>query len=254
MGGCREAGKRGCGRGNVCLKFSPAIGKLLHLIMNEKERAALEAVRYIQPGIIVGLGTGSTANYATQAIGNIVQQGLQIQGVPTSEATRTLATSLNIPLAGIDSISKIDVTIDGADEFTTSFELIKGGGGALFREKVIASLTQLQIIVTDSSKKVERLGRFKVPVEVIPFALNYVKQQLNHLSGTARVRHQEGLPFRTDQNNFILDVDFGLIDDPAGLAEKLDGITGIAEHGLFIGLTQKIIMARGDEIITLDKN
>ena len=219
----------------------------------EKQLAALEAVKYIQDGMTVGLGTGSTAFYAIKAVGEMVQNGLQIQAVPTSEHTKQLAASLNIPLIDINTIDSIDVTIDGADEFTKNLELIKGGGGALLREKIVASLTKQEIIIADSSKLVEKLGAFKVPLEVIPFASSYVIAQLQLIGGKGTIRKKDEKAFITDQGNIIIDADFGLIENAAALAEELDKIVGIVEHGLFINLTEKVIMAKEKEIIVFEK-
>lgn len=210
---------------------------------SEKKLAALEAVKYIRDGMTIGLGTGSTAFYAVGAIGDLVKQGMQIKAVPTSVQTKQLARSLHIPLVEINEVNEIDITIDGADEFTTNFELIKGGGGALLREKVVASLTKENIIIADSSKHVQKLGKFKLPVEVIPFAMNYVISQLRGVGGEGVIRKKDNNIYMTDSKNYIIDVDFGLIGNPAKFANELDHITGIVEHGLFINLTQRIIMA-----------
>lgn len=215
----------------------------------EKEIAALAAVEHIQDGQIVGLGTGSSSEYAIRAIGRKVEEGLKITGVPTSNRTAQLAESLQIPLADINTIDQIDITIDGADEFTTDLMLIKGGGGALLREKIVASLTRQQIIIADSSKLVEKLGQFRLPIEVIPFATNYVLRQLEKLGGKAELRLVDQKPYRTDQGNYILDTDFGLIDHPDQLADKLNQIEGIACHGLFINLAERVIMGKGDEFL-----
>lgn len=215
----------------------------------EKEIAALAAVEHIQDGQIVGLGTGSSSEYAIRAIGRRVEEGLKITGVPTSNRTAQLAESLQIPLADINTIDQIDITIDGADEFTTDLMLIKGGGGALLREKIVASLTRQQIIIADSSKLVEKLGQFRLPIEVIPFATNYVLRQLEKLGGKAELRLVDQKPYQTDQSNYILDTDFGLIDHPDQLADKLNQIEGIACHGLFINLAERVIMGKGDEFL-----
>ncbi|PMD90793.1 ribose 5-phosphate isomerase A [Siphonobacter sp. BAB-5405] len=212
----------------------------------EKQLAAEQAVQYIQNDQIVGLGTGSSAVHAVQAIGRLVQEGLRIQGVPTSIRTKELAESLGIPLLDINEVEAIDLTIDGADEFTTDLMLIKGGGGALLREKIVASLTRRQIIITDSSKKVEKLGKFKLPIEVIPFASHYVMNQLNQRGGKGVIRPSGDKPFLTDQGNYIVDTDFGLIEDPAALAHELKTIEGLVGHGLFINLTHEVIMGMGD--------
>lgn len=222
-------------------------------VNNEKKIAALEAVKEIKEGMIVGLGTGSTAYYAIQAVGEMVKNGAAIKAVPTSEHTKQLSIELGIPLVDINSIDKIDVTIDGADEFTQNLDLIKGGGGALLREKIVASLTEKEIIIADSSKLVQELGRFKVPLEVIPFAYAYVMRALQSLGGIGLLRKVQEKTFITDQGNYIIDTDFGLINDPATLNEKLNNIVGVVEHGLFVGLAYKVIMAENGETIVFAK-
>ena len=211
----------------------------------EKELAAIEAVKLIKDGDMVGLGSGSTAYYAIREIGNLVKQGISIRGVPTSVKTKDIAQSMNIPLADIHTVSKIDITIDGADEFDPELSLIKGGGGALLREKIVASMTALQVIIADSTKKVEKLGMFKVPVEVVPYASNYVLEQLKKIGGTGNLRQQDGGPFLTDQKNYIIDTDFGLIDNPVILGSRLKAVVGVVEHGLFVNLVNKVIMGTG---------
>lgn len=217
---------------------------------NEKKMAALEAVKEIKDGMTVGLGTGSTAYYAIHAVAGLIQQGMNLKTIPTSEQTRQMSVELGIPMVDINSIDLIDVTIDGADEFTQNLELIKGGGGALLREKIVASITKKQIIITDSSKMVHRLGKFKVPVEVIPMACSYVIRQLSAIGGIGLVRKKDGKDYITDQGNLIIDADFGLIENPAILDEQLNQIVGVVEHGLFIGLAHKVIMIKDGAAIT----
>ncbi len=216
----------------------------------EKKVAALEAVKYIKNNDIVGLGTGSTAFFAIEAVAELVKNGLKIKAVPTSEHTATLATSLGIELLDMKDVHTIDITIDGADEFDSSLNLIKGGGGAHFREKIIASLTKKEIIIADSGKQVEMLGKFKVPLEVVPMALNYVMQELRKLNGMGAVRLKNGIPFITDNGNYIVDGDFGLISHPALLSENLNQVDGILAHGLFVNLTAIVIMGKGKETVT----
>jgi ribose 5-phosphate isomerase A len=220
----------------------------------EKQVAAREAVKFIKDKDIVGLGTGSTAYFAILEIGEMVKNGLQVKGVPTSENTASLATSLGIPLLNMNEVEQIDITIDGADEFDASLQLIKGGGGALFREKIVASLTKKEIIIADAAKKVEKLGKFKVPVEVVPLALNYVLRALARLDGTGVVRLHNGSPFITDNHNYIVDADFGLIGDPERLSENLNQIDGILAHGLFVNLASLVIVGNGNEAITYSRN
>ncbi|MHC0447899.1 ribose-5-phosphate isomerase RpiA [Flavobacterium sp. 3-218] len=219
----------------------------------EKELAAKEAVKFIGDNMIVGLGTGSTAYYAIMEIGQRVKEGLKIKAISTSKETEKLAASLNIELIDIKTVDAIDLTIDGADEFTSELMMIKGGGGALFREKIVLCLTKKKIIISDSSKKVGMLGKFKVPVEVVPFAANYVLKQIASEGGSGELRMKDGREFLTDQRNYIIDADFGLIDDPKTLSTLLNGIEGVLAHGLFIGLADQIIMGDGDTVMVFKK-
>ncbi len=221
-------------------------------IDKEKHLAAIKAVTYIQNSQVIGLGSGSTANYAIREIGKLVRNGLQVKAIPTSKKTQELAESLNIPIVDSNSVDYIDVTIDGADEFNEDMILIKGGGGALLREKIVASMTRKQIIIADSSKQVAQLGQaFKLPIEVTPFASNYVMNQVRGLGGTGDIRHQSGNKFVTEQGNWILDTNFGHIQDPQSLSHSLNRISGLVCHGLFIDLADIIIVGRGNEEETI---
>ncbi len=215
---------------------------------NEKHAAAVEAVKAVSNNQIVGLGSGSTAAYAIRELAKAVKKGLKIRAVPTSDKTAKLAESLNIPLLDINRVNSINVTIDGADEFNSDLILIKGGGGALLREKIVASLTEEEIIIVDSTKMVKILGKFKLPVEVIPFASNYVIGQIENIGGTGEIRNNGESTFITDEGNYIIDADFGAITDPRNLSNKLNEIEGVAAHGLFINLAAKIIMGTQNEI------
>ena len=219
----------------------------------EKQVAAREAVKYISDNTIVGLGTGSTAYFAIIEVAELVKKGFKLKCVPTSEHTASLATSLGIELLDMKDVQTIDVTIDGADEFDDQLNLIKGGGGALFREKIIASLTKKEIIIADSGKKVDKLGAFKVPVEIVPMALNYVVKEMARLNGKGLVRMKDGAPFITDNHNIIVDADFGLIEDAGKLSESLNQIEGILGHGLFVNLASVVIMGKGTETVTFTK-
>lgn len=218
----------------------------------EKELAAKEAVKLVSDNQIVGLGTGSTAVYAVKEIGNLVKDGLKIQAVPTSNKTKELAETLNIPIVDINKIDFIDITIDGADEFNSDLLLIKGGGGALLKEKIVASMTKQEIIIADSSKKVDKLGKFPLPVEVIPFAANYVMRKLSQINGSGKIRVKDNSTFITDEGNYIIDTDFGFITDPVQLSDTLNAIEGIVAHGLFIKLAYKVIMGAGDTNTTVN--
>ncbi|OJV17992.1 MAG: ribose 5-phosphate isomerase A [Dyadobacter sp. 50-39] len=222
-------------------------------LKHEKTLAAKEAVKYLSNGQVVGLGSGSSAYIAIGEVGELVKNGLDIKGVPTSEKTRELAESLNIPLLKIEDVDSIDITIDGADEFTEDLQLIKGGGSFLLKEKVVASLSKQEIIITDSTKKVEFLGKFTVPIEVIPYAQNYVLAQIQKLNGTGKIRLAEGKPLITEQGNVLIDGDFGLIQDPALLAGQLTRIVGVVEHGLFIGIATTVIMGVDDDVVIFNK-
>jgi ribose 5-phosphate isomerase A len=219
----------------------------------EKQLAAKEAVKYLKNNQIVGLGTGSTAYYVIKEVGELVKNGLKIQAVPTSNKTEELAISLGIPIIDINTIDKIDITIDGADEFTEDLILIKGGGGALLREKIVASMTTQQIIIADSSKKVKKLGKFKLPIEVIPFASKFVQSKIEELQGNGKIRLIKDRMFVTDEGNFIIDADFGFITNPIELSFALNEIEGVVGHGLFINLAQKVIMGCDDKTITFEK-
>lgn len=220
-------------------------------IDKEKHLAAKEAVKLIKNNQIVGLGTGSTAVYAVKEIGNLVKNGLKIHGVPTSNKTKELAETLNIPLIDINEADTIDITIDGADEFTSGLVLIKGGGGALLREKIVASMTKEEIIIADSSKKVDRLGKFPLPIEVIPFAANYVLRKLSEIQGHGKIRIKDNSAFITDEGNYIIDTEFGVITDPVYLSDHLNNIEGVVGHGLFINLAKKVIMGIADTDTTV---
>lgn len=218
----------------------------------EKLAAAREAVKFVKDNDVVGLGTGSTATFAIKELAERMKDGLVITAAASSIKTEALAISHGIPIVKLETLSSIDISIDGADEFTESLDLIKGGGGALFREKIVASLSKYSLIIADSSKKVSQLGAFTVPVEVIPLALHYVYSQLKKTGGKCILRSKEDKPFITDNGNYIVDVDFGLIEKAHELAYSLNQIDGILAHGLFIGLTSKVIMAKESEILVFE--
>jgi ribose 5-phosphate isomerase A len=218
----------------------------------QKEIAGRASVRYVSAGQIVGLGTGSTAVHAIRAIGERVREGLKILGIPTSQRSKELAQSLGIPLTTLDEYQEIDVTIDGADEFDPALNLIKGGGGALLREKIIASATRQLLIVADSSKQVPMLGKFPLPVEVIPFAQTLLMKKIIALGASVRLRvDASGNPYVTDEGHHILDCRFEKIPDPAALAHTLSCIPGVVEHGLFVGMADMVIMAKGTQVVEL---
>jgi ribose 5-phosphate isomerase A len=219
--------------------------------MNPKQLVGEKATEYIQDGMIVGLGTGSTAYWAIQKIGQLVKKGLKIQGVPTSKATQQLATELNIPLLDIADVRSIDVTIDGADEFDLQKQLIKGGGGALLREKIVASISKTFICIADDSKSSDVLGSFPLPVEVTPFAYQVTAYQLEQLGCKPQLRVKDGEPFITDNQNYILDCKFDKIDNPAALTVQLNQIPGVVENGLFANMATRIICNTKEGGITI---
>jgi ribose 5-phosphate isomerase A len=215
----------------------------------EKEAAARASLRFVHDGQIVGLGTGSTAAYAVRFLAERVRAGLKIRGIPTSVHTKELATSLGIPLTTLDEFQQIDVTIDGADEVDPQLNLIKGGGGALLREKIIASATRQLVIIGDSGKKVAMLGKFPLPVEIIPFAQPLLAKRIAALGATVRLRQDASRsPFITDEGHHILDCQFGQIPDPPGLGRQLEAMPGVVEHGMFIAMASVVLIAKGNEV------
>jgi ribose 5-phosphate isomerase A len=209
--------------------------------MNPKQIIGEKATEYLKDGMIVGLGSGSTACWATRKIGDLVRNGLKIKGVPTSRNTEELAIAEKIPLIDIAEVAHIDVTIDGADEFDPQKNVIKGGGGALLREKIVASLTDFYIIIADSSKSSGVLGGYPVPVEVTPFAWQVTGRQLEKLGCKTKPRMEGNRLFVTDNNNYILDCQFGRIDDPVKLAADMNRIPGVVENGLFVQMASLLI-------------
>ena len=223
-------------------------------MISEKQRSAEAACEYVKDGMIVGLGTGSTAEFAVKKIGELVRNGLSIRGIPTSDATKILAESEGIPLIDFSETMFIDLTIDGADEIDANLNMIKGGGAALLREKIVASASREEIIIVSSSKLVQQLGAFPLPVEVIPFGWQVVFNQLESLQGNPELRLKQGQPSVTDQGNFIVDCQFRKIENPEQLEQHLNMIPGVVENGLFINLCTRMIMADGENIILKNRN
>jgi ribose 5-phosphate isomerase A len=215
-----------------------------------KRQAAERALEFIRDGMTVGLGTGTTAEFATRGLARRMAHGLRITGVPTSNATARLALDLSIPLVSLYDVEGVDVTIDGADEVDPAFNLIKGAGGAHTREKLVARATRLEVIVVDHSKLVQRLGEaFPLPVEVLPFGWRTAQHGIEALGCTATLRGSQNEPFRTDNGNFILDCRFGGIDDPATLEATIKALPGVIDSGLFVGLTGALVDAGPDGVI-----
>ncbi|MDE0792375.1 MAG: ribose-5-phosphate isomerase RpiA [SAR324 cluster bacterium] len=217
--------------------------------MSEKQRAAEAAVEYVKDGMIVGLGTGSTTEFAVKKLGEKVRDGLAIRGIPTSDITKKQAEEEGIPLIDFSETMYIDLTIDGADEIDADLNMIKGGGAALLREKIVASASREEIIIVSSEKFVHQLGSFPLPVEVIPFGWQVIFNQLETLGGSPDLRLKQGQPLRTDQGNYIIDCRFSQIIDAVQLEQLLNMIPGVVENGLFTGLCSRMIMADGDKIV-----
>ena len=215
----------------------------------EKQEAARASLKYVRDGQIVGLGSGSTATFAIRMLGERVREGMKIRGIPSSIASRDLAIELGIPLITFEDAQQIDVTIDGADEFDPSLNLIKGGGGAMLREKIVASASRRLVIVTDSSKQVPVLGRFPVPVEVITFAEPLVAKRISDLGAKVVQRQNKSdTPYVTDEGHHILDCHFGKISDAPSLARTLSEMPGIVEHGLFVQMANIVVMAKAGAV------
>jgi ribose 5-phosphate isomerase A len=218
----------------------------------EKAAAAAAAIAEVRDGMLLGLGSGSTAAHAVRALGRRVAAGLRVDCVATSQATAVLARSVGLTVRPFDDVARLDLTVDGADEIDPSLRAIKGGGGALLREKVVAAASDRVSIVIDASKWVAQLGRFRLPVEVLPFAGAWVARALTGLGGTpARRLLADGTPFHTDQGNLIFDTAFGVIEDPGRLAASLASVPGIVEHGLFLDEIDTVFIGRssGVEIV-----
>lgn len=215
-------------------------------VVRFKREAAERAVESIQPGMVVGLGSGSTSAFVVRRLAALRGEGrlLDVLGVPTSRETEALARSLGVPLTTLEEHPVVDLTIDGADEVDPQLRLIKGGGGALLREKIVAQASRRELIVVDAGKLSPWLGtRWAVPVEVLPFGWRSQALFLEGLGARITRREREGTPVVTDQGNFLLDAAFGPLENPEELAARLEARAGIVEHGLFIGLTSELILA-----------
>ncbi|NOU94412.1 ribose-5-phosphate isomerase RpiA [Paenibacillus sp. LMG 31456] len=222
--------------------------------MDKKMLAADQAAEMIKDGMVVGLGTGSTAYWAIHRLSQRIKEGLQIRAVPTSEHTKQMAMDLDIPLVTFADIEHVDVTIDGADEISPDFHLIKGGGGALYREKVVAQQSKIVMIVADDSKQVEQLGAFPLPVEIVPFGWEPTARQIQKLGCRTTLRKTDERAFTTDNGNWILDCDFGRIDDPSALHRSLKMLTGVVETGLFLHAADLVFIGTNDGVIRKERS
>jgi ribose 5-phosphate isomerase A len=224
-------------------------------IDTQKRAAAARALEFVEPGMRLGLGTGSTARHFVELLADRVREGLRIVAVPTSEATRRDAQRLGVPLTSLDETPELDLTVDGADEIAPDLALIKGGGGALLREKIVACASSRMVVIADESKWVAVLGRFALPIEVVPFGLAATRRAVEAAAlaadcpGPALLRKtKDGRPFISDCGHWILDAALQRIPDPGSLADRLARIAGVVEHGLFIGLAQTAILADPDNV------
>jgi ribose 5-phosphate isomerase A len=226
----------------------------------QKRVAAARALDFVRPGMRLGLGTGSTAAHFVDLLGERVKAGLDVVAVPTSEATRAQAGRLGIKLTTLDETPELDLTVDGADEIAPDLTLIKGGGGALLREKIVASASAKMVVIADQSKLVEVLGRFPLPIEIAPFGATATRRAIEQATaaagcpGPARPRRlPNGHPFVTDGGHWLLDAQLQSIADPRTLAVRLSAIPGVVEHGLFIGLAQTAIVAGPDGVRLIER-
>jgi ribose 5-phosphate isomerase A len=226
----------------------------------QKRAAAARAVEFVRPGMRLGLGSGSTAKHFVELLAERVRAGLDVIAVPTSEATRSDAERLGVPLATLDSLPQLDLTVDGADEIGPDLSLIKGGGGALLREKIVASASSRMIVIADETKWVATLGRFPLPLEVVPFGLAATRRAIEAAAAAAGCagpleirRAKDGHAFVTDGGHWILDAAFERISAPKSLADRLDGIAGVVEHGLFIALAHMAVIAGANGVRVVER-
>jgi ribose 5-phosphate isomerase A len=226
----------------------------------QKRAAAARALEFVRPGMRLGLGTGSTAKHFVELLGERVRGGLQVVGVPTSDTTRRDAERCGVPLTTLDETPELDLTVDGADEIAPDLSLIKGGGGALMREKIVAAASGRMIVIADESKWVPALGRFPLPIEVEPFGMESTRRAVEAAFAAAGCpaaatlrRGKDGHAFVTDGGHWILDGALQRIADPKALAGRLSGIPGVIEHGLFIGLATAAILAGRDGVRVIER-
>ena len=226
----------------------------------QKRAAAARAVEFVRPGMRLGLGTGSTAKHFVELLGERVRAGLDVVGVPTSEATGALAQKVGIRLTTLDETTELDLTVDGADEIGPDLTLIKGGGGALLREKIVASASATMLVIADESKCVSQLGQFPLPVEIVPFGAQATRRAVEAAAsaagcpGAAIMRKgPNGHAFVTDGGHWVLDAQLQRIPDPQALAVRLAAIPGVMEHGLFIGLAWTAIVAGPDGVQLIER-
>jgi len=216
--------------------------------MEEKKIAGIKAAEYIEDNMVLGLGTGSTAYYMIEKVGELVNKGFKIKAVATSQNTKNLANKFKIPLVSIDEVERIDLAIDGVDEIDGQFNAIKGGGGALFREKMVTNIADNVIWIMDSSKMVDSIGTFPLPIEILPYGHSHILKKLKLLSLNPVLRIQDNMPFVTDNHNYIVDLHVGKSFDIEYVSEKLKCITGVLETGLFLNTCNRIIIGTSNGV------
>lgn len=231
-----------------------------HLTVDDQKRAAAEAaLEYVKPGMRLGLGTGSTAEHFVRALAPRVNAGLKVSTVATSERTAALARELGITVSDLDTVRHLDLTVDGADEIGPNLVLIKGGGGALLREKIVAAASDRMVVIADAAKVVGTLGRFPLPVEIVPFAHGVTMERVAEAAAKCgcsqnlmRLRGGEAHPFRTDSGNYIADCAAESIPDPERLARLIEGIPGVVDHGLFLSLASAALVGTSDGVTIIE--
>ncbi|MDH4225664.1 MAG: ribose-5-phosphate isomerase RpiA [Deltaproteobacteria bacterium] len=215
----------------------------------EKQLAAEAAVELVKDGMVIGMGTGSTARFAIVKLGERVKQGLKVKVVPTSEWTRAASMEAGLEVVDFSQVTRLDLTMDGADEMDGALNLIKGGGGALFREKIVATASDRMVVFADKSKLVQHLGAFPLPVEVNPFGWQVVAAKIAKLCPQVVLRQKEGKPFLSDNQGYILDCHFGVIKNPPALELELKAVTGVMETGLFIRIAKMAFLGDGENVV-----
>lgn len=236
----------------MCIHMQPQ--KTEEQLEQEKQTVARAAIRWVRSGMTVGLGSGTTSDYFIAFLGERVRKGLDVRAIASSTGSEAKAREVGIPVIPPHRGLRFDLTVDGADEIAPDLGLIKGRGGALLREKILAGASRYYLVIADSSKPVPRLGSMPLPVEVVPFSLPWATDRIEELGGRAVLRMDHGSPerpFLTDQRNYLLECHFPVIEDPQGLAARLDEIPGIAGHGLFLGYARAALVAQGSDVVVL---
>ena len=218
-----------------------------------KKIAGEKAVEYIEDGMVIGLGSGSTVYWTLKKLGELVEQGLNVKGIPSSLRTEGWAKDFNIPLTDFSEVRVLDLAIDGADEIDPNFNLTKGGGGSLVREKIVNAHAKKLIIIADQSKMVDELGKFPLPVEVLPFGWQLTAEKIAELGATPVLRERDGSVFVSNNANYILDCEFNSIPNPEKLHHSLKQLLGVVETGLFVNMTDTVILAGAEGTKVIDK-